>query len=83
MVNNAGLGTFAPVDAITPELRLIIEYLDEDTVDTLQVIALELAYARDDNMELLIPAVFGEESAARKARLKMQASADRKAARWP
>jgi hypothetical protein len=56
------------VDAITPELRLIIEYLNEHTLAPVQVLALELAYARDGDVELLIPAVYGVEAADRKAR---------------
>ncbi len=56
------------VDAITPELRLIIEYLNEHTLATVQVLALELSYARDGDVELLIPAVYGAEAADRKAR---------------
>jgi hypothetical protein len=54
------------VDAITPELRLIIEYLNEHTVPSVHVLALELAYGRDAEVELLIPTVYGQESADRK-----------------
>jgi hypothetical protein len=56
------------VDAITPELRLIIEYLNKHTIDTVQILALELSYGRDDDVELLVPTVYGEESAAHKDR---------------
>jgi len=54
------------VDAITPELRSIIEYLNAHTLANVQVLALELAYARDDDVEILQPVTYGEESAARK-----------------
>jgi hypothetical protein len=56
------------VDAITPELRLIIQYLNEHTLSSVQVLGLELAYGRDGDVELLIPTVYGEEAAERKSR---------------
>lgn len=56
------------VDAITPELKLIIEYLNEHTLATVRVLALELAFGRDGEVELLIPTVYGEEAADRKRR---------------
>lgn len=56
------------VDAITPELKLIIEYLNEHTLSTVRVLALELAFGRDGGVELLIPTVYGEEAADRKRR---------------
>jgi len=49
------------VDAITPELKLIIEYLNTHTIASVGVLALELAYSRDGDFELLVPAVYGEE----------------------
>jgi hypothetical protein len=54
------------VDEITPELKTIVEYLNEHTLPTVQVLALELAYAREGDIELLIPTVYGEESVRRK-----------------
>jgi hypothetical protein len=62
------------VDAITPELRLIVEYLNGHTLSTVQVLALELDYAREGDVELLIPKVYGSEAADAKER--------RKAATW-
>lgn len=56
------------VDEITPELRTIIEYLNEHTVNAVQVLALELGFAKEGDLELLIPSVYGEETASRKAR---------------
>ena len=54
------------VDEITPELKLIVQYLNEHTLPTVQVLATELAYAREGRFELLIPSVYGEESAERR-----------------
>jgi hypothetical protein len=54
------------VDEITPELKLIVQYLNEHTLPTVTVLALELTYAREGDFEVLIPAVYGEESAERK-----------------
>lgn len=56
------------VDDITPELKTIVEYLNEHTLPTVQVLALELAYGSEGEMEFLIPTVYGEESAKRKTR---------------
>jgi hypothetical protein len=56
------------VDDITPELKTIVEYLNEHTMTAVSVLALELAYAREGTTELLIPTVYGEESAARRGR---------------
>lgn len=56
------------VDEITDELRMIIEYLNEHTLDNVQVLALELRYSRDGDVELLTPVVYGEESAVKKTR---------------
>ena len=56
------------VDEITSELRTIIEYLNAHTLDSVQVLALELAYSKDGDIELLIPEVYGIEAADRKAR---------------
>jgi hypothetical protein len=55
------------VDQITPELRLVVEYLNAHTVAGVQVPALELNYTKDGDVELLVPAVYGQEAVARKA----------------
>lgn len=54
------------VDEITAELRTIIEFLNTHTLDTVQVLALELRYSKDGDVELLAPAVYGEEAALKK-----------------
>lgn len=55
------------VDEITPELKLIIEYLNGHTLGSLQVLALELRYTKDGDVELLSPSIYGEELATSKA----------------
>jgi hypothetical protein len=56
------------VDQITPELKLVVEYLNRHTVDAVQVLALELNYTKDGDIELLVPTVYGQETAVGKAR---------------
>jgi hypothetical protein len=53
------------VDAITDELKRIVEYLNDHTVADVEVLALELGYAADGDVELLIPAVYGQEAVHR------------------
>lgn len=56
------------VDEITSQLKMIIEYLNEHTVTAMQVLAVELGYSQEGDVELLVPAVYGEELASRKGR---------------
>ena len=56
------------VDRITEALKQTVTYLN-DHLDG-SVIALELAYLRDGEVEMLIPAVYGEEIAERKERAR-------------
>jgi hypothetical protein len=56
---------FVAVDSITPDLKGIIEYLNSQTIGATQIFAVELAYARDRDVELLVPTVYGSESANR------------------
>lgn len=54
------------VDSITDELKKVIRYLNEHTVAEIRVLALELGYVADGDVEVLIPTVYGDESATRK-----------------
>jgi hypothetical protein len=54
------------VDHITGELRSIIEYLNTQTVGDVQVLGLELEYVADEGVEILIPNLYGQETAVRK-----------------
>jgi hypothetical protein len=54
------------VDEITEDLKRAVEYLNAHTVDTLEVLVLEFGYSRVDDLEILVPNTFGEETARRK-----------------
>lgn len=60
------------VDAITPELKDIVEYLNTTGGDDLSVLALELRYVRDGDVELLVPIVYGSEMVRRKAKKRQR-----------
>ena len=51
------------VDTVNEELRDIVEFLNLRTTGGLELLALELELARDGDVEVLTPRVFGEESA--------------------
>lgn len=55
------------VDAITPELRAIIEYLNVHLGDTVSLMAFELGRVLVGGAEVLVPATYGAEVADRKA----------------
>lgn len=54
------------VDQITDELKNIVLFLNQHTGADLQIFALELGYIADDAVEILVPAVYGIESAQSK-----------------
>lgn len=56
------------VDSIDTDLRRLVEYLNEVTLEQVQVTALQLEYARHGELEILIPSTFGGEIAAAKTR---------------
>ena len=56
------------VDHITGEHRSIIEYLNTQTVGDVQVLGLELEYVADEGVEILIPNIYGQETAEGKSR---------------
>jgi hypothetical protein len=62
------------VDKITEALKQTVVYLN-DHLDG-AVLALELAYLRDGDVEMLVPAVYGEESAERKKPTPRRSVAD-------
>ncbi len=49
------------VDAITEELKRIVRYLNEHTISEMRVLAFELAYAKEGDLEILVPALYGQE----------------------
>lgn len=54
------------VDSITDELKRVVRYLNEHTVSEIRILALELGYVADGVVEILVPTLYGEESATRK-----------------
>lgn len=56
------------VDRIDSDLRRLVEYLNRITRDEIQVTAVQLAYARQGNLEILVASTYGGELAAAKAR---------------
>jgi hypothetical protein len=55
------------VDSITDELKRVVRYLNEHTVSEIRVLALELGFVADGDFEVLVPTLYGEESATRKS----------------
>jgi len=55
------------VDEITDELKGIVRYLNAQTGSNVQIAALELRYSADGDVEILVPAVYGQEAADQKA----------------
>jgi hypothetical protein len=77
VAENLGAGRFrlvVVVDRISDALRETILYLN-DHLDR-AVLALELAYLRDGDVEMLLPRVFGAESAERKRANRAETVAD-------
>lgn len=56
------------VDHIDADLRRLIEYLNLVTKDHVRVTALQLAYSKHGDIEILVPSTYGGEIAAAKAR---------------
>lgn len=65
------------VDRIDGEVRRLVEYLNRVTRDDVVVTALELAYARHGDVEILVPSTYGGEIAAAKVR-----RSERSTERW-
>lgn len=65
---DARLNLCLAVDLIDADLRRLIEYLNLVTRDQISVTALQLAYARHGDLEILIPSSYGGEIAAAKVR---------------
>ncbi|MBV9280933.1 MAG: hypothetical protein JOZ41_12700 [Chloroflexi bacterium] len=56
------------VDEMTEELQGIVEYVNHHTVPDVQLLALQLQYRRDGDVEILLPTIFGGETVQAKAR---------------
>lgn len=55
-------------DEITDELKRIVSYLNSHTTTNVEFLALEMRRAVDEGVEVLLPAIYGEESAREKKR---------------
>lgn len=55
------------VDQITDELSRVVRYVNGHTTTDLQLLALELEYVADEDIEILVPMLYGVESAEDKA----------------
>lgn len=56
------------VDRITDELKIVVPYINNHTVDDVRFLALEMRYVSDGDLEIVLPSVYGEESASEKQR---------------
>jgi hypothetical protein len=54
------------VDEITPELQRVVRYINHHTKSDVDLLAIELRYVRHADVEILVPEVYGQESAAEK-----------------
>lgn len=55
------------VDAMTDELKRTVSFINSRSGGVFELLGLELDYVSDSGVEILVPRVFGEETAARKA----------------
>ncbi len=67
-IENAHVDLCLVVDEIDDDLRRLVEYLNKVTRPEVRVTALQLAYSRQGNVEILVPSTFGGEIAETKAR---------------
>jgi hypothetical protein len=56
------------VDRITDELKTIVEFLDLQTIPEVRAMALELAYYREGDVEILSPVTYGDQFSKAPAR---------------
>jgi hypothetical protein len=56
------------VDQITAELKLVVPYINSHTIEDVRFLALEIGYVSDGDVELVLPSIYGEESANEKQR---------------
>lgn len=66
VASNLASGSFRlviAVDVITEELKGIVEYLNTHTTSEVEMLAFELGYVADADVEILLPRAHGQESA--------------------
>ena len=76
-IETGAIGLCLAVDRIDADLRRLVEYLNRATHDGIAVTALQLAYARHSDLEVLVPSTYGGEIAAVKAARGPRRSSDR------
>ena len=69
-LERGALGLVIAVDQITDELKRTIVYINRHTTAELRLLALELRRAADGGIEIVMPEVYGEESATEPTRPK-------------
>ena len=67
-IENAKIDLCLAVDEIDDDLRRLVEYLNKATRADLRVTAVQLAYAKHGDVEVLVPSTYGGEIAETKAR---------------
>lgn len=67
-IGEARIDLCLAVDSIDDDLRRLVEYLNLVTSPDVRVTALQMAYAKQGDVEILIPSTFGGELAEAKAR---------------
>ena len=71
------IGLCLAVDRIDNDLKRLVEYLNLITQDAVGVTALQLSYAKHENLEILIPTTFGTEIVQAKAATTGSSSGER------
>lgn len=67
-IESARIDLCLAVDEIDDDLRRLVEYLNKATRADLRVTAVQLAYAKQGDVEVLVPSTYGGEIAETKAR---------------
>ena len=67
-LQNGSMRLIIATDEITDELKRIVSYLNSHTTTNVEFLALEMRRAGDEGVEVLLPAIYGEESAREKKR---------------
>ena len=62
------VGMVIAVDSITDELRRTVEFVNSHTLPSVDLLALALGYVKDGDVEVLVPALYGDEAVREKAR---------------
>jgi hypothetical protein len=64
------------VDSITPELKDVVEYLNDHMGDEVSVLALQLRYVGDGDVEIVVPDLYGSKAVRKKAKRQLRLTED-------